>query len=252
MQTKDKIFHERKYSDLTNKFNAENLLSNSRLKIFEIFENKVEKISGNILDIGAGTGYASIFILKNFNNVNVTSLDISPNSCTLAKKYAEHFKLENKLNIINSDLYDYSPKNKFDLIVSFGTLHHADCLFSFVKKISELLVEGGHLLCSEPTQSNFTTNSEYIKKYNTAEIKYDLELKNFERDDHFFREAEYIVSASFNNLDLIYLDDLKKNKSFYKKFFNKENGTNYKEIKSKILIFKKNYHEKIPHKWKNL
>ena len=36
-----------------------------------------------------------------------------------------------------------------------------------------------------------------------------------ERDDHFFREAEYIVSASFINLDLIYLDDLKKNKSFY-------------------------------------
>lgn len=259
MKSKDFEFHRRKYLTEIEANDSSKILNNKRLKILDFFNNKIQKIEGNVLDAGAGNGYAGIYLLKNFKNIKLSFLDISENSCNLIKKNSDYWSIKN-YKIINSDLYEFDPDIKFDFIISFGTLHHADCLYSFFNKFSELLNDEGYLICEEPTQSNYTTNSEYIEKYNKEEIKFNLKLKNFERDDHFFREAEYLVGASFNNLDLIYIGENKKNdknyvsviKNFIKRLYKNFEPTKIKKVKNKIYVFKKKFHKNTPHKWKNL
>ena len=256
MKPKDIVFHENKYSAEIESNNSSKILNNPRLKIFDFFINKIKNIEGNILDAGAGNGYAGIYLLKNFKNINLSFLDISKNSCDLIKKNSDYWGIKN-YKIVNSDLYNFKPEIKFDFIVSFGTLHHADCLYSFFEKFSEFLNNDGYLICEEPTMSNYTTNLEYIEKYEKEEIKFGIKLKNLERDDHFFREAEYVVGAAYNNLDLIYVGENKNidNNLITKiknSFKNSESLKNKKDVINKIYFFKKRFHNNTPHKWKNL
>lgn len=262
MKPKDIEFHKKKYILESKDNNPLELLNHRRLRILDFFNKKIKKIEGNVLDAGAGNGNAGIYLLKNFKDISVSFLDISKYSCDLIKKNSDYFGVK-KYIIINSDLYNFKPKIKFDFIISFGTLHHADCLYSFFSKFSELLNDEGYLICEEPTQSNYTTNAKYIEKYNTEEIKFGLKLKNYERDDHFFREAEYITGASFNNLDLIYFGENKNKdkdksilsivKDFIKKpYKNLSSNDVEKKVLNKIYIFKKKFHKNTPHKWKKL
>ena len=89
-------------------------------------------------------------------------------------------------------------------------------------------------------------------------------MKNFERNDKFFRNSEYIVAGCYAGLDLIYQSNftqenfLKKLKKFLKIYFFKVcrnykfHKTKKKKVNSKIFFFKKKKTNYIPHKWKGL
>ena len=47
------------------------------VKIFQLFEKKINNIKGNILDIGAGTGYASIWLALNSKVDSIISVETS-------------------------------------------------------------------------------------------------------------------------------------------------------------------------------
>lgn len=84
----------------------------------KIYKNK--KFS--ICDIGAGCGNISITLKKlfeDFENVDITAIEISDKSIEVIKKNCENI-LQNKnlINIINADTLSFTPKNKFDIIVS--------------------------------------------------------------------------------------------------------------------------------------
>lgn len=239
MKEKDYLFHEKKYSkDLENFFEFKN---HPRNTIIDLFEKNFKPLSGKVLDIGAGDGYASIFLANNKNIDRVDSVEISKAACQLIDKKARYLALEKKLRVINSDIYDLDENTEYDYIISFGFLHHADCLFSFYNKISKILKNEGYLIAQEPVMPNNTKNIDYINKYNTKETKEGIEMFNYERDDHFFREAEYIVGASFNNFDLEYYEDFKLQKANLDK-----------KIFPKIFFFQKNINQYTPHKWKML
>lgn len=236
MKSKDFLFHEKKYSkELSNHID---FLNHPRNSVLETFEKKFKKLYGNILDIGAGNGYASLYLAQQKNVDNVYSVEISKAGCEVIKKNAKQNSLENKINIVNSNLYDLDFKEKFDFIISFGFLHHANCLYSFYNKIASMQKNFGYLISQEPVMPNTTKNEEYISKYNEKEVKEGIEMFNYERDDHFFREAEYIVAGNFNNYDLVYFDD-----------FNLKKPNLEKNIYPKIMFFKKNINKYIPHKW---
>lgn len=78
---------------------------------------KNKKIS--ICDIGAGCGNIAITLKKLFENADITAIEISEKAMQVIKKNCENIlQNKNSINIINADALSFTPKNKFDIIVS--------------------------------------------------------------------------------------------------------------------------------------
>lgn len=84
---------------------------------YYIKKNSEKNIS--ICDIGAGCGNIAITLKKLFENADITAIEISEKAMQVIKKNCENI-LQNKnlINIINADALSFTPKNKFDIIVS--------------------------------------------------------------------------------------------------------------------------------------
>ena len=88
--------------------------------IKEYINKKIDKNKKfSICDIGAGCGNIAITLKKLFENVDITAIEISEKAMQVIKKNCENI-LQNKnlINIINADALSFTPKNKFDIIVS--------------------------------------------------------------------------------------------------------------------------------------
>ena len=73
----------------------------------------------SICDIGAGCGNISITLKKLFENADITAIEISEKAIQVIKKNCENIlQNKNSINIINADALSFTPKNKFDIIVS--------------------------------------------------------------------------------------------------------------------------------------
>lgn len=93
---------------------------NATLKEFEHLLNKQSKI----IDIGCGEGQNAFYLAKQ-GYCNVDAFDISEHG--IAKLQQKCRKENILLNAFTADLTTYQFQQKYDLIMSFGTLH-------FVKK----------------------------------------------------------------------------------------------------------------------
>lgn len=75
----------------------------------------------NILDIGAGTGLLSSFILEKFPDAKITLIDLSEKMLDVAK---ERFKGNPNVTYIIDDYTKYKFDTKYDVIVSSLSIHH--------------------------------------------------------------------------------------------------------------------------------
>lgn len=71
-----------------------------------------------ILDLCTGSGAIAISIAKFASNTIVYASDISTNALEIAKKNAKTNKVEDRIEFIESDLFESIPKTKFDIIVT--------------------------------------------------------------------------------------------------------------------------------------
>jgi len=78
-----------------------------------------------VLEIGCGIGTATICFAR--AGASVTAVDLSPKSLELAKQRAEVFGLSDRIEFYNADaekLSEVVPPAPYDLIYSFGVIHH--------------------------------------------------------------------------------------------------------------------------------
>ena len=102
----------------------------------EILVEEVIKIaqkynSPRILDLCTGSGAIAIALKKFVPNADITAVDISEKALEIAQKNAK--KLETKINLLKSDLFDKLDNKKFDIIVSNPPYIRKD----EIKKLSE-------------------------------------------------------------------------------------------------------------------
>lgn len=85
-----------------------------------------EKWKGKkVLEIGCGIGTDTINFAR--AGAEVTAVDLSSESLALAKKRAQVFNFESHIKFYQGNaenLTDYVPLEKYDLIYSFGVIHH--------------------------------------------------------------------------------------------------------------------------------
>ncbi len=113
-----------------------------------------EDLNGKeILDIGTGSGCIAISLAKKLRNAKVTAIDISCDALEVAR---ENAKLNNvDIEFINSDIFEYKSKKKYDIIVSNPP---------YVIKSEKLLMKQ-NVLKHEPHIALFVDDSEPLKYY---------------------------------------------------------------------------------------
>ncbi|MES2153241.1 MAG: 50S ribosomal protein L3 N(5)-glutamine methyltransferase [Pseudomonadota bacterium] len=72
----------------------------------------------NVLELCTGSGCLAIMMADAFQNSVVDAVDISADALAVAERNVREYKLEGRVNLIASDLYQNVPFKKYDLIVS--------------------------------------------------------------------------------------------------------------------------------------
>jgi ribosomal protein L3 glutamine methyltransferase len=72
----------------------------------------------NVLELCTGSGCLAIMMADAFPNAIVDAVDISKDALAVAERNIRDYKLEGRVNPIESDLYENVPFKKYDLIVT--------------------------------------------------------------------------------------------------------------------------------------
>ena len=153
-----------------------------------IYENIQNFIGDNILEVGAGIGNITDFII--FRN-NLTVIDINQHYIDyLNSKYS--FRNESNFNALNVDIQDIksSPlaSKRFDTIICLNILEHLENDRGAVENMSYLLEPGGKLIILVPAlktlYGSIDVSFEHLRRYNKKELKslingQDIEIVKF-------------------------------------------------------------------------
>jgi ribosomal protein L3 glutamine methyltransferase len=71
----------------------------------------------DILELCTGSGCLAIMLADAFENASVDALDISSDALAVARRNVVDYKLEDRVTLIESDLYTNLPDKKYDLII---------------------------------------------------------------------------------------------------------------------------------------
>ena len=96
-----------------------------------------------VLDAGCGNGRWSYGFLK--LGCSVTAFDVSPSGCQWTRRNTKKFK--KRIKVFQSDIFELAKtplkKNSFDIIYSWGVLHHTYDTFEAFKKLVPFVKKGG-------------------------------------------------------------------------------------------------------------
>jgi len=124
-------------------------------KLHEYFEETMQKLKAsgkikNYLEIGGGHGLGisqSIKILG--HDTGFTCVDISKSSLEIAKSFVE----DDKVKYVHSDVFEYEPSQKFDMISMGEVLEHVEDPVALLKRLGYLLNDDGLAFITTPTNS---------------------------------------------------------------------------------------------------
>lgn len=72
----------------------------------------------NILELCTGSGCLPIMLADAFPNAQIDAVDISTDALAVAKRNIDDYELNARIALIQSDLYENVPENKYDLIIT--------------------------------------------------------------------------------------------------------------------------------------
>src|SRR3990167_4219904 len=164
---------------------------------------KINSDPRNILEIGAGIGNITKFILKELRSDDILDvIEFDPKYCEILRKKFGHYK---NVNIIEASILDWSPDYKYDFIIS--TLPHTALAPELVKKIinhyKKLIKKDGFLSYIEYIGFSKIT---FLKMWGKARWLYKKKLKKMKK----FKEAnKHKTSIVLCNLPPTYVHHLK-------------------------------------------
>jgi 2-polyprenyl-3-methyl-5-hydroxy-6-metoxy-1,4-benzoquinol methylase len=136
----------------------------------------------NILEIGCGIGTDSINFAR--HGANLTCVELSDESLNICKKRFETFNLNAKFYNGNAEiLTSFLPKNKYDLIYSFGVIHHSPNPENIINEIKSYM--------DEKTEARIMLYSKFSWKALEFFILNGYKFKfNYNKTIQYFAEAQ--------------------------------------------------------------
>lgn len=71
-----------------------------------------------ILELCTGSGCLPIMLADTFPNAHVDAVDISPDALQVARRNVDDYALQDRITLIQSDLYAQVPERQYDLIIT--------------------------------------------------------------------------------------------------------------------------------------
>jgi 2-polyprenyl-3-methyl-5-hydroxy-6-metoxy-1,4-benzoquinol methylase len=99
-----------------------------------------------VLEIGCGIGTTTMSFVQ--NGATVTAVDLSEKSLELARARAEVYGVQDKVTFYQANAEELSssiPAEKYDLIFSFGVIHHTPHPERLLAQLSAFLKPGGKI-----------------------------------------------------------------------------------------------------------
>jgi 2-polyprenyl-3-methyl-5-hydroxy-6-metoxy-1,4-benzoquinol methylase len=109
----------------------------------EHFKNRLGG-SGNILDLGSGSGIWSLLTLRNKKNWRSTGVDISGYAVDMAKQLSLASGHSNATSFIVDDALEYKTQDKYDAIISCFLLEHLEEPGKLFRNAASNLNDGGY------------------------------------------------------------------------------------------------------------
>ncbi|MBI4139455.1 methyltransferase domain-containing protein [Candidatus Woesearchaeota archaeon] len=139
---------------------------------FEVVKSWLPKIPRSILDVGCGSGDFSVALAR--DGFHVIALDPNAKACSMVRAKAESFGLKN-IMVIQKDFYDFSSREKFDIVLSLDVLEHVSDEEKFILHVKKLLHENGSWILSVPAlqflYGNFDVLLGHRERYDKSKIR---------------------------------------------------------------------------------
>lgn len=138
-----------------------------------------EKGIKNAIELGGFPGYYSIY-LKKYQHLKTTLLDYFIHQELIDQLLTVNDLKPGDIDIIETDLFTYEPKEKFDMVLSFGLIEHFNDTQFIIKEHLKFLKPGGTLFITLPNfkavngwvQKNF--DKENYDKHNISSMNLNL------------------------------------------------------------------------------
>jgi len=127
------------------------------------------KENQNYLEVGCGNGAVSKHIAKRYG-LNVTGTDVDPEMIQFAKKNIDDISHIRFLEMDATEMH--FEDNRFDIVLSFGVMHHISNWEKVLEEISRVLKPQGFFIFSDLAYSRFITRvfRHIIKNYSIYTI----------------------------------------------------------------------------------
>jgi len=127
-----------------------------------------EKGIKNAIELGGFPGYYSIY-LKKYQHLDTTLFDYYVHEGIINELLQKNGLQPGDINIIEADLFNYTPTQLYDMVLSFGLIEHFSDTAAIIKTHLQFLKPGGTLFITLP---NFTGVNGWVQR------KFDLENYN--------------------------------------------------------------------------
>lgn len=171
------------------------------------------KNSPRVLDLGAGTGLMSSFILEKYPKSKLTLIDLSDGMLEIAK---ERFIDHPNITYIASDYTKFDYKEQYDLVISSLSIHHmidSDKQELF-KKLYSIMTPGSIFINVDQVLGNtdYLENlyksdwKMYIEKsgLDMYEITSAIERTKLDRMSTLDQQLLWLIHAGFSDVDCVY------------------------------------------------
>ena len=96
--------------------------------------------SGKLLEVGCGIGVDSIQMAR--CGFDVTAVDLTENALAVAREFAAHRGVDIDFRLGNAECLEFGDES-FDVVYSFGVLHHTPDIEKSVAEVRRVLKPGG-------------------------------------------------------------------------------------------------------------
>jgi tRNA (cmo5U34)-methyltransferase len=166
-----------------------------------------------ILDVGAGTGLLSAFLMKRYPEASFTLIDIAEKMLEMAK---DRFRSNSNVKYIAADYSRYDFAEKYDIVVSALSIHHLEDeeKNELYRKIYSILNENGIFINADQVHGetpfienlNKATWRQYVENSGLPEeeIMAGYERTKLDKDSKVDQQLDWLKEAGFCDVSCIY------------------------------------------------